>query len=66
MANKKDKKYLVKVITNPTFTGFDAGKIAFANGEAVITDERMASWFMEHEGYEVTEIKDDKAETDEK
>lgn len=66
MANKKDKKYLIKVTSNPTFTGYDAGNVAFANGEAIITSERMASWFMEHEGYEVTEIKEDKTETDEK
>lgn len=50
------KKYLVKVVTNPTFTGIDAGNVAFANGEAIISSERMASWFMEHEGYSVEAI----------
>ena len=60
MAGKKkeEKKYIIKVVTNPDFTGTDAGNVAFAHGEAIISDERMVSWFEEHEGYEVSEVKD--------
>lgn len=50
------KKYLIKVVTNPDFCGIDAGGVQFAHGEAIITDERMASWFSEHDGYEVSEV----------
>lgn len=55
-AAKKKRTWNVKVKSNPAFCGVDAGNIQFANGVATISDERMASWFMEHEGYEVTEV----------
>ena len=55
-SKKEEKKYIVKVVTNPDFTGIDAGNVAFAHGEATISDERMVSWFQEHEGYEVAEL----------
>lgn len=56
------KKYIVKVENNPNFTGIDAGNVAFANGTATISDERMASWFNEHDGYSVEEIVEKPAE----
>lgn len=46
---------MIKVTTNPDYCGIGAGGVQFANGEAHITSERMAEWFREHEGYEVTE-----------
>lgn len=52
---KKEKKWLVKVASNPNFCGIDAGGVQFAHGEAVISDARMAAWFRSHEGYEVTD-----------
>lgn len=51
-------KYKVKVKSNEKFCGIGAGSCQFANGECVIEDVRMAQWFKEHEGYEVTEIKE--------
>ena len=59
MAAKKAKKitgYEIKVVTNPDFCGVDAGGVQFSYGKAQITGGRMAEWFREHEGYEVTEI----------
>lgn len=47
--------YIVKTTNIPDFTGIDAGNVAFANGIAITTDARMAAWFREHDGYEVTE-----------
>lgn len=52
----KEKKYRIKVTTNPTFCGIDAGGVQFANGEAVIGEGTIVNWFKEHEGYEVTEV----------
>lgn len=51
------KQYKIKVITNPDFCGVDAGGVQFAHGEAIIESVRMASWFQEHEGYSVEEVK---------
>lgn len=59
MAAKKAKKitgYEIKVTGNPEFCGIGAGGVQFAYGKAQITGGRMAEWFREHEGYEVTEI----------
>ncbi len=53
---KKEKRYRIKVVTNPTFCGVDAGGVQFAGGEAVIGECSLVGWFKEHEGYEVTEI----------
>lgn len=50
------KKYLVKVESNPTFCGIDAGGVQFANGEAMIEDCPLVGWFKEHKGYSVQEI----------
>ena len=48
--------HLVATVTsNPTYCGIGAGGVQFANGKAVGISERMAAWFREHEGYEVTE-----------
>lgn len=52
---KKNKAYIVKVNNNPDFCGIGAGGVQFANGEAKVTSDRMAAWFKEHDGYEVTE-----------
>ncbi len=54
-SEKAAKSYTVKVTGNPTYCGVGAGGVQFANGQAVITSDRMAAWFREHEGYEVTE-----------
>ena len=56
---KKVKTYTVTVKNNPNFVGIGAGGVQFANGKAVGVSERMAAWFREHPGYEVSE---DKAE----
>lgn len=53
---KKEKKYRIRVTTNPGFCGIDAGGVQFANGEAVIGEGTIVGWFKEHEGYEVTEV----------
>lgn len=56
MVENKEKKYRIKVKTNPDFCGIDAGGVAFANGAAVIGEGSIVSWYREHEGYEVTEL----------
>lgn len=48
--------YKIKVKDNPKFCGVGAGGVQFAYGEAKISGGRMADWFREHDGYEVTEI----------
>ena len=53
------KTYKVTVNGNPGYCGEGAGGAQFAHGEALITSERLAKWFGEHEGYTVTEIKTD-------
>ena len=52
---KKAKRYTVKVKNNPDFCGIGAGGVQFSYGEAKVASERMASWFKEHNGYEVQE-----------
>ena len=52
------KKWNVEVTANPKFCGIDAGGVQFANGRAVVEDERLAKWFKKHEGYKVTEVKE--------
>lgn len=49
------KKYVIKVETNPTFCGIDAGGVQFANGQAVIDECPLVEWFRTHEGYSVAE-----------
>ena len=46
-------KYIIKVETNPTFCGSDAGGVQFANGQAIIEECPLLNWFREHEGYSV-------------
>ena len=48
--------YKIKTTNIENFTGIDAGGVAFANGEAKISDARMAAWFREHDGYAVERI----------
>lgn len=50
----KAAKWLVVVNNAPAYCGIGAGGVQFANGQAVIDSERMASWFEEHDGYTVT------------
>ena len=58
MAVKKTVKlYTVTVKNNSAFCGKGAGGIQFANGKAENVSERMAQWFKEHSGYNVTEMK---------
>lgn len=49
------RKWLVKITANPSFCGVGAGGVQFANGKAVTENVRMAQWFREHNGYEVSE-----------
>ena len=53
-AKKKEelKTYRVKVKDNPGYCGEGAG----AHGLALITSDRLAAWFREHEGYTVEEV----------
>ena len=62
MAGKKEevKQYKVKVTGKPNYCGEGAGGAQFAHGEAIITSERLADWFREHEGYEVEAIAEPK------
>ena len=46
--------WLIDVKNNTAFCGIGAGGVQFANGQAIIHSERMARWFMEHDGYVVT------------
>ena len=55
----KIKMYKITVKANPKFVGIGAGGVQFANGSAVIPEGRMVSWFREHVGYEVTEVKEE-------
>lgn len=55
---ENQKTYIVTVKDNPEYCGVGAGGAQFAHGRATISDERMASWFQEHEGYTVTEVTD--------
>lgn len=48
------KTYTVTVDNNSSFCGIGAGGVQFANGKAEITSNRMADWFIEHDGYTVT------------
>ncbi len=52
-AKKRVTAWKVRVKNNPGFCGIGAGGVQFANGQAEVHSERMAQWFMEHEGYEV-------------
>ena len=61
-AAKAKKKYIITVDTNPGFCGVDAGGVQFAHGEAIIEDERLANWFGEHAGYNVSEVVEETAE----
>lgn len=54
--NKGLKTYKVTVTGNPGYCGEGAGGAQFAHGKALITSERLAEWFKEHEGYEVEEV----------
>lgn len=54
-AESKEISYLIKVKNNSNFCGVGAGGVQFAQGKAVIKSPRMARWFEEHEGYDVTQ-----------
>ena len=49
-------KYIIKVETNPTFCGIDAGGVQFANGQAIIEECPLLNWFREHKGYSVEAV----------
>lgn len=51
---KKAEAWIVKVVSNPNYCGVGAGGVQFANGQARTESKRMADWFKEHPGYEVT------------
>lgn len=55
-AGRNGESYVVKVIANPEFCGIGAGGVQFAHGTAKIESKRMAEWFREHSGYEVTKV----------
>lgn len=52
-------KYIIKVETNPTFCGIDAGGVQFANGQAIINECPLLNWFREHEGYSVEAVEEE-------
>lgn len=52
------KKYKITVESNPSFCGIDAGGVQFANGEAVIDECPLVSWFEEHDGYAVEAVEE--------
>lgn len=54
----KAKTYIVSIDNNPEYCGVGAGGAHFANGKATINNDRLASWFQEHDGYTVTEAKE--------
>lgn len=53
------KRYIIKVETNPSFCGQDAGGVQFAQGQALIDECPLVEWFREHEGYSVREVEPD-------
>ena len=55
-------KYIIKVETNPTFCGIDAGGVQFANGQAIIEECPLLNWFREHKGYSVEAFEEAVAE----
>lgn len=55
-------KYIIKVETNPTFCGIDAGGVQFANGQAIIEECPLLNWFREHEGYSVETVEENTEE----
>lgn len=55
-------KYIIKVETNPTFCGIDAGGVQFANGQAIIEEGPLLNWFKEHEGYSVETVEENTEE----
>lgn len=55
-------KYIIKVETNPTFCGIDAGGVQFANGQAIIEECPLLNWFKEHEGYSVETVEENTEE----
>lgn len=68
-ANKESKNtsavgYNITVKDNPNFCGIGAGGVQFAYGKATIAkDSAIVNWYKEHDGYEVTEIPDETADT---
>ena len=56
-ATNEKTSYIVKVKNNKEFCGIGAGGTQFANGEATVTNVRLARWFKEHPGYDVEEVK---------
>ena len=55
----KNKETYVVSVDNNDYCGVGAGGAQFSHGKAVITSERLANWFREHDGYTVTEQKAD-------
>lgn len=59
MAKKETPKtYIVTVEKKPDYCGVGAGGAQFANGQATITNHRLAAWFKAHKGYKVEEVKE--------
>ena len=58
VAKKKEelKTYRVKVKDNPGYCGEDHGGPHIKNKISLITSDRLAAWFREHEGYTVEEV----------
>ena len=61
MAKETVKTYIVTVENKTDYCGEGAGGAQFANGQATITNERLAKWFKAHKGYKVQEVKEAKA-----
>jgi len=50
------KRYAITVTSNPNYCGVDVCGVQFSNGKAETDNARAASWFTEHDGYDVSEI----------
>lgn len=51
------KQWTVTVKNNPKYCGEGAGGAQFAHGQAIITSERLATWYKAHKGYTVEPVK---------
>lgn len=60
--NNTVKTWVVTNEKNKEYCGIGAGGAQFAHGKATITNSRLASWFKEHDGYKVEEVKPEAAE----
>lgn len=60
MAKNKPTAWIVTVKNNPNYCGKGAGEAQFSEGKATVRSERLANWYMEHEGYTVEAVEPEK------